>query len=414
MSENVPANLPQPRKALPPEDARAAALQALSLAPRPMAPEGPAGLLTDRVLVHACFDTGYKLLDLLPQDVSGLVLSGKKACRGIKQLRRNRYEGVLVADPEGYTQANATEDDPFVLPNDGLFPLSLNDVLQAQLDAGATVAMTPTGYLPAGEAGPLKAAADIVKRLKRNDFLFSVPIGVAWLTNEHYPQLRAILSDVKAPKVVLVGGQFDPFDRNKDAVANLRRLVAEAGHVAVFRTDLAAFDVMSHGAFAASIGTGGNLRHVVPYGQIRRASKKKDDEEPDRSPSVLFPKLMSFHKGSLLQHRFSNVAQPPKCKCGSCRGRSLDTFLDKVDSMDAHAHGVHIWNRWSDEMRSNRTLGERAQWWKELCRNAVDHCTTVNVEIKQEGAFNAPSTLKVWAKLPAWFPSAATKQTQTP
>ncbi|MET9225683.1 hypothetical protein [Lentzea sp. NPDC003310] len=414
MSDNVPADLPQPRKVPPAEDTRAAALDALSRAPRPLVPEGRAGLLTDRMLVHACFDTGYKLLDLLPQDVSGLVLSGKKARAGIKKLRRDRYEGALVADPEGYREANATEDDPFVLANDGLFSLSLNDVLQAQLDVGATVAMTPTGYIPAGEAGPLKAAADIVNGLDRDDFLFSVPIGVAWLTNENYPQLRAILSHVKAPKVIMVGGQFDPYERNKDAVANLRRLIAEAGPIAVFRTDLVAFDVMCHGGFAASIGTGGSLRHVVPYGQIRRAKPRKEDEPPDTSPSVLFPELMSFHKGSLLQHRFSNVPRPPKCKCDSCRGRSLDTFLDKADAMDAHAHGVHIWSRWSDEMRHHRTLGERAQWWKERCRNAVDHCATVNAEIKQKDAFDAPSTLKVWANLPAWASATTTKQPQKP
>ncbi|MCK2241840.1 MULTISPECIES: hypothetical protein [unclassified Crossiella] len=381
-------------------DARAAALQALSLAPKPAAPAGPVGELTDRVLVHACFDTGYQLLDLLPSDVSGLVLRGAKANSGITKLRHNRYQGALVPDPEGYTRAAATEDEPFALPTEGgLFPVSLNDVLQAQLDAGATAAMTPTGYLPAGQPAPLKAAARLVERLDRDDFLFSVPIAVAWLSHDHFPQLLAILKRLTVPKAIMLGGQYDPMDRKKGVVANLRRLVAEAGHVAVFRTDLTAFDAMSHGAFAASIGTGGSLRHVVPFGQIPLAGKGK---EKDRSPSVLFPELMSFHKGNLLAERFANLETPPACWCGSCHGRKLDTFLDKPDSLAAHAHGVHIWNEWGAEMRAQRVLGERAEWWQKRCQKAIDHCDTVNIEIGREDAFDAPGPLKAWAGLPIW------------
>ena len=151
------------------------------------------------------------------------------------------------------------------------------------------------------------------------------------------------------------------------------------------------------GAFAASIGTGGSLRHVIPFGQKPRASKKND-----RSPSVLFAELMSFHKGSLLAQRFANVQSPPVCTCGSCRGRKLDTFLDKPDSLAAHAHGIHIWNEWGAEMRAQRVLGERAEWWKERCQKAVDHCDTVNIEIEQEGAFVPPGPLAAWASLDAW------------
>lgn len=46
------------------------------------------------------------------------------------------------------------------------------------------------------------------------------------------------------------------------AVTNLRRLVGDVEHVAVLRTDLTGFDVMSHGAFATSIGAVGSLRLV--------------------------------------------------------------------------------------------------------------------------------------------------------
>ncbi|KOV82117.1 hypothetical protein ADL03_25665 [Nocardia sp. NRRL S-836] len=355
------------------------------------------------MLVHASFDVGYQVLGLLPADVSGLALRGAKSLTGIRELRRNQYKGVLVHDPEGYVEAAATADEPFVLPeDDGLFSVSLNDAVQAQLDAGATVAMTPTGYFLPGDADPMKVAGKMVADLDRDDVLFSVPIDVAWLTNDSFPQLVAVLSRIPVPKAILLGGQFDPMDKYRAAVANLRRLVAEGGDVAVFRTDLTAFDVMSHGAFATSIGTGGSLRHVVPLGQFPRASKKKDF-----SPSVLLPELMTFHKGSLLSERFSNARRPPTCACSACNGRGLDTFLAKSDTPAAHAHGVHIWNSWIADMLGQRVLFERAEWWQSKCASAIDHCDVINAEIEQAGAFKAPRPLKAWAELPAWSPMPA-------
>lgn len=400
MNSDIPVPLQRPGSPVPD---RAGALLALGMSPKPLTPPGSVAALTDRMLVHASFDAGYPLLSLLPADVSGLALRGAKSLTGIRELRRNQYKGVLVHDPEGYSAAAATTDEPFVLPKDhGLFGVSLNDALQAQIDAGATVAMTPTGYFLAGDADPMKVAGDIVTNLGRDDVLFSVPIDIAWLTNDSFPQLLAILSRIPVPKVILLGGQFDPMDKYRAAVANLRRLVAEGGHVAVFRTDLTAFDVMSHGAFATSIGTGGSLRHVVPFGQFPRASKKKDF-----SPSVLLSDLMTFHKGSLLADRFANAQQPITCACSACNGRGLDTFLAKSDTFAAHAHGVQIWNSWLTDLLSQRVLFERAEWWQRKCASAIDHCDVINAQIEQPGAFKAPRPLKAWAELPAWSPMPA-------
>ncbi|MFC6091534.1 hypothetical protein [Saccharothrix lopnurensis] len=411
MTNMSPANLPAPRPPTDETQARAAALHALGLRPAPAAPPGPIGELTDRVLVHTNLDTDRGTLMPLLADVDGLVLSGKKACKAVRELRRSRYQGLLLADPEGYASAAATAEEPFVLPSGGLFGASLSDVLQGQRDAGVTAVMTPTAYFRAGEIGPLKAAAKIVAALDSDDVLFSVPIDVAWLSNDHIDSLIAVLKRLALPKVVLLGGQFDPLKRYKSAVANLRRLVAEAGHVAVFRTDLTAFDVLSHGAFAASIGTGGSRRHVVPFGQFARSSGK----EPDYSPSVLHPELMSFHKGSLLAERFGNTRPPQTCPCPACAGQGLDRFTDKSDRDAAHAHGIRIWTPWIAEMHRYRVLAERAEWWKRRCADAVAHCGIVNALIEQEGAFNAPNTLKAWSELPAWWaPASSDSRSRTP
>lgn len=387
--------VPQPRPSNNRTDPRQAAPLTLATLPAPTAPPGPAGSLTDRVLVHTSWDTGQNLLKVLSPQASGLVLRGSKAGTGVHQLRKNRFDGVLIIDPEGYTQAAATAEAPFVLPQDQLFETTLDDILQGQRTCGATVTLTPTGYLRAGDSDALKAAANTVATLERDDVLFSVPIDIAWLTNDHIGQLIAVLARLAAPKAVLLGGQFDPLDRYQTAVANLRRLVTEAGHVAVFRTDLTGFDALTHGAFAASIGTGGSLRHVIPFGEQRRANTM------DQSPSVLFPDVMAFFKGSTLATRFAN-ARPPACSCLACQGRRLDTFLSRTDSEAAHAHGICTWIEWITDMLAQPTLADRAQWWRNRCAAAVAHYDNVNAQLDQPDAFKPPKALESWADLPTW------------
>jgi hypothetical protein len=185
-------------------------------------------------------------------------------------------------------------------------------------------------------------------------------------------------------------------ERYRDAVANLRRLVAEAGHVAVLRTDLTGFDVMSHGGFATSIGSGGSLRHVIPYGQIRRAAK----DGP--APSVLYGDLMSFHKGSTLHDRFANT-RPPVCTCRACGSRALDTFLTRKDEIPAHQHSMCTWASWIADLLTQPTLADRAIWWRNRCAGAVTYADIVNTQLNQPGAFSAQQTLRAWAELPAWL-----------
>ncbi|WP_051385827.1 hypothetical protein [Actinokineospora inagensis] len=392
MTDNTPrADVPAPR---PPTDSTD--ITALARCPGPVAPGGAVAALTDQVLVHASYEAGARLLPSLPPSAPGLVLGGVMALRGVRKLRDGGYRGILIADPEGYKKAEATPDVPFVLPEgDGLFSVSLDDVLRQQRESGASVAMTPTGYLHVGESEPLKAAVAQVAVLDRDDVLLSVPIDAAWLKDEHFPQLLAILSRTQAPKVVFLGGQGDPVASHKSAVPNLRRLVSEGGHVGVFRTDLTALDAMCHGAFVASIGTGGSHRHIVSPGEPSRARAQ------DPSPSVLYPALMSFHKGSLLAERFANTP-PPTCDCVSCLGRGLDGFLGREDTVAAHAHGVHVWSEWCEEMRSCASLADRTWWWKHRCEVAVEARMAVNELIEIPDAFKVSRPLRAWAQLPPW------------
>lgn len=395
----IPAPTPEPDPVGDRLARREANLQTLSRQPTPYAPTGAAAVLTDRFLLHTSWSTGSRLRATLPDAIGGFVLRGAEAGAGVRQLRSDGFDRPLIVDPEGYCRGLATEDEPFVVDpaeEETLFPLTLEDVLQGQRQCGATVALTPTGYLRAGDSDALRSAVRAAARIERDDVMFSVPLDVAWLTDEHIAHLIAVLAGLPMPKAVFIGGQFDPMKRYRQAVTNLRRVVAEAGHVAVFRTDLTGFDAMSHGAFTASIGTGGSLRHTIPYGERRRARKK------DPSPSVLFGDLQSFHKGSTLAERFAN-ARPPVCACCACDGRAIDTFVALEDQLPAHQHTMCTWASWIPDLLAQPTLGDRAAWWRNRCAAAVAHAEILSAQIKQPEAFSAPTSLRAWSDLPAWL-----------
>lgn len=401
--------VPEPRPSSEPPDPREVALRELAARAIPKTPPGVVGRLVDQVLVHTSWDAGRNLIADLPDGVGGIVLRGTKNGTGTRALAKARFPGEVVLDSEAHAAAAATVEAPFVLPSDGgLFGLSLDQVLDSQRQAGATVGLTPTGYLRAGDGDPLKAAADVVAKLDRDDFLLGLPLDVAWFNNDNIGLLIAVLKRLDVPKAVFLGGQFDPMDKYKSGVLNLRRLLAEGGDIAVLRTDLTAFDAMTHGAFAASIGTGGSLRHIIPYGE-RAFSANKDDQ----SPSVLYGDLMTFFKGKTLAERFANDPPPT---CSDCGGRPLDEFTKRSDRTAAHAHGLHTWGGWVDEMKAHTSLAARASWWKDRCAAAVAQCDIVNSQINQEGAFEAPAPLKAWADLPAWLSttSPAPRRSRTP
>lgn len=392
--------MPMPRPSDEKTARRQVTLTALGDRPAPDAPSGPAGALRDRILVHTGWRDAPKLLDAIPAAHSGLVLpgtaSGFKAA--LKLRETGSYDGMLLIDPEGYTEAVATEEAPFVRPGDALFALTIDEVLARQRTCGTAVVLTPTGYLRAGDSDALKAAAAAAAALDHDDVVFSVPIDVAWLAEDHIDLLIAVLERLPLPKAVFIGGQFDPLKRHRGAVANLRRLVAEGGHVAVLRTDLTAFDVLSHGAFAASIGTGGSRRHIIPFGEKPIAGTGK---ETDQSPSVLFGDLMAFYKGSTLKDAYQN-AIAPACPCPACDGRHLDTFRTAKDSAAAHRHGIHTWCGWLTELLGQPTVLDRANWWHNRSLAAVTQNEIVNVRLERPDALKLPKTLDAWANLAAW------------
>lgn len=354
-------------------------------------PAEGAAVLANHVLVHARPRGVTSLIQAVDSQRSGIILCGAKPEQGIKHCRDNNFKGILAIDPRGYEDGPATPEAPFTLSPEGqLFPPSLEQVLDDQREAGADICLTPTRFIEAGDSLSLKAAARKAASLDRNDTVFSVPIDIAWLNSTYINQLIAVLARVPIPKGIFLGAQLDPLDNVKEAVANVRRLCAEAGSVAVFRTDFEAFDAVAHGAFSASFGTSGTLRHITPPGE------KTEIIIQDKSPNVLVPDLIHFLRGSTIARKFAN-ATAPACECATCKGGRIDTFLGQDDRTAADLHNVRTWMDWLPGLVDTAPVSSRAQWWQGRCEAAVTNHDIYNSQLGIRNAFKPPRPLTIWA-----------------
>jgi hypothetical protein len=357
-----------------------------------------AGAVAERVLLLDRPKHVRQVPTMLDDDHGGLVLCDTGAGAGVISLRKSGYTGVLVEDVAAYEKEVATASEPFALPEPGLFGNDLESVLQGQLDRGATVALTPTRYVPAGASDALKAIMTTAQALDRDDVIVLVPVSIAWLRRESRSQLTAVLRGIPHPVALAFGDQYDPLQKFKAAPSNLRDLLQEVPGIGLWRTDLAGFDAMAHGGSFAAIGAGGSLRHLVPAGERPESSKPFP-----HFPTVLVPELLRFSAADFLADAYDDVIPPP-CSCPLCGGRPLpvDSFYGLTDAIRAaaHAHNAALWNSWLPSLFYSRQLAERQTWWRNRCRAAVDAHLAENARIRQPGKFKPPLALRQWASLP--------------
>lgn len=363
---------------------------------------GSPRLLAQRMLVQCA--PGAELDAVLPHidaDISGLVLTAgqykaPRLTELIRQLPDRGFGAPVVFDVAAYRRHVATTDAPFLLDGDDNLA-SLNDALDRQIALGVSVGTTPTGYVRAGNLDALAEAAQLASRLERDDYLFTVPIDASILdTLASRRVLASILDAVRAPVGLLLGSQFDPFDeKSADRVRATRALLATSTNMIPIRTDFAAFDWIAHGAFAAAVGTGSSKRHAVDPDQQTYAHRSED-----RSPSVLYPRLLSFWKGQKIAEAHGRLPAE-KCECGACGGLNIARFVSESYLPDARAHGVAVWQHMARLMLSQDDLGARATFWKNRCQSALDEHTVLATQLRRAKPFEERGGLRAWATLPA-------------
>ncbi|QQQ74217.1 hypothetical protein IOD16_23740 [Saccharothrix sp. 6-C] len=380
-----------------PNDDPVSPLAQLADLPSPKRPAGSVGTLLDRMLIYARPDQVPVLRPHVNLERSGFVIAGATASRRMKLLAEDGFDGLVLVDPAAYEKHVATVGAPFWSPEDQLLPTSLEDLLDQQLMAGAPAALTPTKFITAGDTDSLKAAARQVKLLRRNDMIFVAPLDISFLDRKFIRQTTAILADADCPVALVLGKQFDPLAQAATRIIPNLRTLAATIELMPMRTDFNAFDLVAHGAFAGAIGTGGSVRHAVEPPQKPMAFNQ------DPSPSVLVPELMCWWKGNKLAELFGAKEHlAPRCPCEVCATRKLTRFLKRTDKNEAMAHAVAVWSTYAADMLDAPTLRQRAQYWRNVCRNALHHHKLIPAQLKLAKPLKPQKSLEVWAELPPW------------
>jgi hypothetical protein len=370
---------------------------ALADLPAPPLPAGLPAQLANRALVYLRPDKIPAVLPYVDARHSGMILAGDGIAKALRTLQGGGAAFPVLTDPEAYKNHTATREAPFWLPGaDSMIPLTLEATLDAQLHAGVTAALTPTGYIPAADTDALKAAIEEFARLGRTDAIFLAPLDISLIGRGYFEQTAAILADFGRPVALVLGCQGNPLDHSRDIIPNLREL---AGRVPLMpiRTDFNGFDLLGQGAVCTAIGTGGAVRHTVD------PAEKDRSFNPGPAPSVLWPELLTYFKGNTIAEFFG--ARPklaPACGCPLCHGRLLTRFLRREHQNEAIAHGVACWSPLAAQLLSEPTVRGRAERWQLLCGDAVAHHQVVLDQLNRLDGLSPQPSLKRWAVLPAW------------
>ena len=380
------------------DSARASNVEAaLADLPEPPLPIGMPAQLANRALVYLRPDKIPAVWPYVHSTWSGLILAGDHTSKAMRVLQGAGATFPVLIDPEGYKDHTATCQEPFRLPDEnGLTTAALSDVLDAQIQAGATAALTPTGYIPAAATDVLKAALAEFARLDRTDSIFVAPLDISLLGRGYIDQTTAILAGSGRPVALVLGSQGNPLDHSKAIIPNLRRMASCVPLIPI-RTDFNGLDLLAHGAVFTAIGTGGSVRHIVDPAEKPRAFNM------DPSPSVLWPELMTYFKGSKINELFG--ARPrlaPRCDCAACGGQRITRFLLREHQSEAIAHGVATWSFRAGQMLSAPTLLARAEYWKNLCGGAIAHHQLFRDLLRRLDGLPPQPSLQCWATLPAW------------
>jgi hypothetical protein len=370
---------------------------AMANLPAPPLPDGFPARLAHKALVYLRPDKIPAVLPHVDPVRSGMILAGDGTAKALRILQAARVTFPVLTDPEGYKKHTATCEAPFRLPaEDGMFPVTLGAVLDAQLQAGAATALTPTGYIKAAETDVLKAAVSEFAGLGRKDAIFLAPLDISLLGRGYFDQTASILVGLQGPVALVLGCQGNPLDHSKDIIPNLRQLAARVPLIPV-RTDFNGLDLLAHGAVAAAIGTGGSVRHAVD------PAEKGQAFNPGPAPSVLWPQLLTFFKGSSIAELFgARPQQAPSCPCAPCHGRMLTRFLSRDQQGEAIAHGVANWSPLATRLLSAPTVRDRADLWKAWCEDAVATHQAVLDALRLLEGLKPQTSLNRWAALPAW------------
>ncbi|WP_275557518.1 hypothetical protein [Streptomyces sp. 5-6(2022)] len=353
-------------------------------------------LLGDRLHIMANSRSVIDLLPYLDRHIGGLIITGTEAPARCREIRNAQPDVVVAMDPESHTQAVATPGAPFGLRTSyGWWRLDmagLTEVLDGQLLNKASYAVTPTCFIPHGEGDADQVLASVfalTNELDRTDTVVLLPVSYKWLQPPSLPRLAGLIRSSRHPVALVVQADGDPMDR-RGVMDGLRQLCRSCPRLLLWRTDLAAFDAMVHGALGAAVGVAASLRHGVKP----RLEGGGGGWKP--YTSVLVGRLLRYVRVENLQDWFAH-SEPWACGCSVCQGQPLTRFDDTdLDRLAAVQHDVNELYALHGELAGTVPGHDRHEWWRARLTDAVEHHRRLAVQTDTEPG--VPDVLLAWRR----------------
>lgn len=365
--------------------------------PRRTAASTARALLQSRVLVVAGSSGQHTYPDLIRANASsiattGLVVCGTEATATARRLRAAHPSLFLMIDPIESERFSASADAPFPqsgAEDDGLIPpATLAERVDAQIQAGASVALTPTGYIRAGDHQALRAVITEANKLIRDDVVVLLPLANQWLVGPALKTTTAAVSRSRHPvAITLCDSNSDPMRRAGVLVG--AQVLANMDSAPMFhRTDLAGLHLMAHGALAATVGVIASKRR----GAVPR--KKGTAYRTKRGANVLVADLLRYRRSLDMQDQWYASRAAPTCDCQVCGGQALDRFSsDEYDCLEAAKHNALAVLEYVNAATS---AGGFPKAWSDQVRDAITAHEALSQYVGT--TVDPPAELLAWSK----------------
>jgi hypothetical protein len=346
--------------------------------------------LRDAVFAYAGRELAVDDLAWVATRADGLVMRATHA-RLVRRLRREHgYNRPVLLDPACYAakpEDRRARADRLVSHEDYW--------LDQQREHHVAAYLSPSPYVRAGNVKQLRRVLDAGREFcaaAQNGVRPAVAFTVVaadrhWLT-DLAPTFAAVIGRAETPIALILADREDPLG-TRASVEGLVQVLASHPHVALLRTDVAAFGALAHGAVAAAIGTITTLRHLVPPGSPGYAPIR------DKTARVLVGPLLQYLAGSTLAE-YKKDGGVLDCDCEECRGASLRRFEDEDLLVEAQRHNVVTWRRLADMLRA-QALQRRPAAWAAMCRSAL--VMSERLEEQTDYPVDQPTSLRAWADI---------------
>jgi hypothetical protein len=368
-------------------------------AARQLAPATARTLVAGRVLVVAGTPEQHRYPAILQSEATslattGLVVCGANATATVRRIRASHPDLFLLCDQTANEKFNASDKAPFPhtassTDQDSLFaPPTLGERIQAQIGAGASLALTPTGYIQAGDRPALRAVITEANKLKRNDVIVLLPLSPKWLVGSDLKMVMAAIKRCKHPvAITLCDSGGDPMSP-KGVLAGAQALAAMDTPPMFHKTDLAGFHLMAHGALAASVGVIASKRRGAIPGKGGFA------QQTNRGATVLIPSLLRFRRSLDMQDQWYASRKAPDCHCTACGGQPIDRFgVDEYDDAEPTEHnaiGVISY------INNAHAVGGFTSAWPDIVRDGVAAHASLSQYVGTK--VDPPANLLAWSK----------------